>query len=179
MLLAVSCISPVYGQRTWGHTDLDTLVSVRTPFRGEEYQDEKILYFKAFFATGYANRFVMVRMDMEQMARDAPQKAKGGALVIDIDKFLHRAIAKNFLQFVHPQFTREYPVSLVTKPDLTARHRFYTGIDDVSQDKATMEVTWFSVGQVIYMFFCTTVDTTSQGGIEERQHYFSTIQLAH
>lgn len=181
--LHIFAISPSYGQpstrKIWGHTDLDTVVSVRTPFRGQDYQDEKLQYFTSFVAAGHANRFVMLRMDMKQLARELPQKTKGGALAMDIDKFLHRAITKNFLQFVQPKLTREYPVSLATAPELTAMHRLYTGIDDISQEAATMEVTWFSINHVIYMFFCTTVDTVGPEGSEERLHYFSTIQVKH
>jgi len=119
----------------------------------------------------------MVRFDMIGMARANPQKAGSGGMTIDIDKFFRRITKTDFLQFSKARLGREYAVSLPSAPNGIALHRSYSGFDDVSQETATMDVTWFERAQVLYMFFCTTVAPDDPTASEEKQRYFSSISV--
>jgi hypothetical protein len=163
--------------RKWGHTDLDSLVSVSTPYRGEPGHNPEAPWFSIFTAPGRYNRFVMVRVDLVGMARANPRKAGDGGMTIDIDKFFRRITKTDFLQFSKAKLGREYAVSLPTAPNGSALHRSYSGFDNISEEIATMEVTWFERAQVIYMFFCTTVAPDETTALEEKQRYFSSISV--
>jgi hypothetical protein len=130
-----------------------------------------------FTAPGRYNRFLIVRVDLDGMAQANPRKAGDGGMTIDFDKFFRRITKTDFLQFSKARLGREYAVSLPAAPNGSAMHRSYSGFDDISDEPATMEVTWFERAQVVYMFFCTTVAPDDPTAFEEKQRYFSSISI--
>ena len=174
--------------KPWGHTDLDSLVSVRTPYRAQDIQDEGVNWLTAFFTKGSYHHFVMMRLDvaamLQQQLNAAPRRnqrarADSGAVTLNIEKFLQLATKSPLLAFSKPKLSREYVVSLPAAPGGQASHRVYSGIDTELREAALMEVRWFELEGIIFFFFCTTVDPYGEEARQEKQRYFSTIQLAH
>ena len=172
--------------KPWGHTELDTVVSVRTPYRAQNLQDEGMRWLTAFFTKGSYHHFVMMRLDvsgmLQQQLETAPRKGHrsqpdSGAVTLNIEKCLRSMMKIPLLAFDKPKVSREYLVSLPAAPGGQASHRIYTGVDPDSHETALLEVRWFEVRGVVYFFFCTTVDPDGEDARQEKQRYFSTIQL--
>ena len=98
---------------------------------------------------------------------------------MNIEKFLQATAKSPLLAFSKPRLSREYVVSLPAAPGGQASHRVYSGIDAELRESALMEVRWFGLEGVLYFFFCTTVDPDGEEARQEKQRYFSTIQLGH
>lgn len=170
--------------KPWGRTDLDSLISVRTPYRAQDIQDEEVPWLTAFFTKGSYHHFVMMRLDgqamLQQQLAAASQKSRAtppdsGTVTLDIDKCL-RTLTKSPLLFINkPKLSREYLVQMPTAPSGQAGHRIYTGLDPDSREAALLEVRWFGLNGVFYFFFCTTVDPDGEEARQEKQRYFSTI----
>ena len=179
----LSCHTLVYGQYStgykWGLTELDTLVSVRTPFAGEPTEDPAVPGFIMYTAAGHYNRFVALRMDYD--IASGKQSSSDGKIdthiILNADKVFRRIINKEFLQFDKAKLTHEYGLALTATPVMGAMHRVYRGFDTIFQEPADLEVTWFSKNHVVYIFFCTTLEGAKQEANEEKQHYFSTISV--
>ena len=174
--------------KPWGHTDLDTLVSVRTPYRAQDIQDDGAPWLTAFFTKGSYHHFVMMRLDvavlLQQQMAEASRKghrprADTGAVTLDIEKFLRLTTKSPLLAFNKPRVSREYLVNLTAVPGGQASHRVYNGTDAETQEAALMEVRWFALQGVVYFFFCTTIDPNGEEARQEKLRYFSTIQLGH
>lgn len=190
LILGIMRAEPTLAQsainKPWGHTDLDTVVSVRTPYRAQDIQEEGAPWLTAFFTKGSYHHFVMMRLDVAALVQqqyDAasrkgrPAQAGTGAVTLNIEKFLQESIKSPLLAFNKPKMTSEYVVSLPAAPDEQASHRIYTGIDPDSREPALLEVRWFELKGIVYFFFCTNVDPGGEEARQEKQRYFSTIQL--
>jgi hypothetical protein len=177
--------------KPWGHTDLDSLVSVHTPYRAQDIQEAGVPWLTAFFTKGSYHHFVMMRVDVKAMLQQQleanPRKnhlaqSDSGAvttLTLDIDKCLRAMIKSPLLAIVKPKMSREYVVSMPVAPGGQASHRVYKGIDPDSREAALMDVQWFGLQDAVYFFFCTTVDPDGEAARQEKQRYFSTIQVGH
>ena len=180
-LVAASSASAQSGYSTgfkWGRTELDSIVSVRTPVRGESEQDPELPWAVAFRTSSYYNRFFMMRLDYAASPQFAAQLRDGTqTMVIDVDKFFRRVVKTEFLHFVKPRLTGQHPVSLPAAPDGSALHRTYAGRDDLSQSPATLEATWFVRANVLYVFMCTTTDVETLRAGEEKRQFFGTITI--
>lgn len=192
-VVAMLGVRPVLAQsainKPWGRTDLDTLISVRTPYRAQDVQEEGAPWFTTFFTKGSYHHFTMMRLDATAMlqarlendsrkGRSIPgDSAKVGTVTLDIEKFLRLITKSPFLAISKPKLSREYAVSLPAAPGGEAINRVYTGIDPDSHEAAQMEVRWFELRGVVYFFFCTTIDPDGEDARQEKLKYFSTIQL--
>ena len=105
-----------------------------------------------------------------------PASADSGTVTLNIDKCLRQLVKLPWLAISKPKMSQEYTVNLPIAPDGQASHRVYTGIDPDSREAARMEVRWFSLQDVVYFFFCTTVDVDGEAARQEKQRYFSTIE---
>lgn len=189
-VLALLWGRPVLAQsainKPWGRTDLDTLISVRTPYRAQDIQDPAMPWLTAFFTKGSYHHFTMMRVDMPAMLQQRLEiaarkghvsKADSGALTLNIEKCLRLMTRIPLLALAKPKVSREYVVSLPAAPGGQASHRVYTGVDPDSREAVLMEVSWFERQGVVYFFFCTTVDPDGEEARQEKQKYFSTIEL--
>ena len=173
--------------KPWGRTDLDTVVSVRTPYRAQDVQEPGAPGLTAFFTKGSYHRFVMVRFDaralLQQRLEALPAKARPapvgtGTITLNLDQLLRLLTKSPLLAFDKPQVSREYVVSLPAAPGGQASTRVYTGFDPGAHEATLMEVRWFEREGVVYFFFCTTADPDGEEARQEKQKYFSTIQLS-
>lgn len=174
--------------KPWGYTNLDTLVSVRTPYRAQEVSDATMPWLMAFFTKGSYHHFMMVRIDVrgmvQQQVNTANKKgnstlADNDAVVLDADKCLQGLLKLPWLALAKPKLSQEYVVNTPLAPDGQASHRVYSGVDPDSREAARMEVRWFNLQDVVYFFFCTTVDVDGDESRQERLRYFSTIEPSH
>lgn len=190
LLVGLLGAGPALGQsainKVWGRTDLDTVISVRTPYRAQDIQEANAPGVTTFFTKGSYNHFVMVRMDMpallrqrlESSAREGhPARPDSGVVTLDIEKCLRLMLKSPLLVFGKPKMSREYVVSLPAAPGGQASHRVYTGVDPNSREAALLEVRWFEREGIVYFFFCTTVDPNGEEARQEKQKYFGTIAL--
>jgi len=190
LVLGMLGAGPVRAQsainKAWGRTDLDTVVSVRTPYRAQDTQEPGAPWLTAFFTKGSYHHFVIMRLDatallqqrMETNSHQArPARADTGTVTLDIDKFLRLMTKSPLLAFNKPKISREYMVSLPAAPGGQVSHRVYSGFDPDSREAAKMEVQWFELNGVLYFFFCTTVDADGEDARQEKQKYFGTIHL--
>ena len=162
----------------WGRTELDSVVSVRTPVRGEPGQDPRSPWCVAFTTTSHYNRFFMVRLDYPASPQFGPVLKDGTqTMILDMDKFFRLYIKTDYLQFSKPRLTGELTVSLPTAPSGSSMHRTYSGRDEITQSPSTLEATWFMRANVLYMFICTTVDMQTPQANEEKMRFFSTITI--
>ena len=179
--LAQSAINKV-----WGRTDLDSVISVRTPYRAQDVQEPEAPWLTTFFTKGSYHHFMMMRLDMagllQQQLQARPRKghparADSGVVTLDVEKCLRLMIKNPLLAFVKPKISREYGVSLPAAPGGQASHRAYTGVNPDSREAAQMEVRWFDREGIVYFFFCTTVDPDGEEARQEKQKYFNTIAM--
>ncbi|GAA4039075.1 hypothetical protein GCM10022409_25870 [Hymenobacter glaciei] len=176
--------------KPWGRTDLDTLISVRTPYRVQDIQEPGAPWLTAFFTKGSYHHFVMMRLDVTAMLQqrlDAGSRkshsmradsTKLTAVTLDINKCLRLLTKSPLLAINKPRAGRDYVVGLPSTPGGQASRRVYTGADPDSHEPALMEVQWFELNGVVYFFFCTTVDPDGEDARQEKQKYFSTITLS-
>lgn len=171
--------------RPWGYTNLDTLVSVRTPYRAQDVQDEMVPWLTVFFTKGSYHHFMMARVDVQKMVQqkfDAaankgrPAPADGGEVTLNADKCLQGLLKLPWVAIVKPKMYQEYAVSMPIAPGGQASHRVYNGLDPDSHEAARMEVRWFGLEGVVYFFFCSTVDVDGEEARQEKLRYFSTIE---
>ena len=186
LLGASSALAQSAINKVWGRTELDTVISVRTPYRAQDIQEPEAPWATTFFTKGSYNHFVIVRVDvpallqrqMETTARKGhPARTDSGVVTLDIEKCLRLMLKSPLLVFSRPKVSREYVVSLPAAPGGQASHRVYTGVDPNSREAALMEVRWFERDGIVYFFFCTTVDPDGEEARQEKQKYFSTIAL--
>ena len=184
MVVALFCIlraGPAQGQYStgykWGRTELDSIVSVRTPVRGEPLGvDPQNAWMQSFKAASYFNRFLLIRMDLAALylARGV-RLDSASELHLNADKLLGPLVKDPFLEFRKPRLRQEYAVQLPTAPGGYAAHRHYTGIDEMSNQPATMDIRWFDRNSVTYLFLCITLDAITPQAGEEKQQFFNTI----
>ena len=162
----------------WGLTELDSIVSVRTPYRGEPTRDETAPWFASYTTSSYSNRFEATRLDLNRFAQQqATDKSAVSGVSLDMNK-VFRALLKSRAQpFGKAKLKAEYAVSLPSAPEGYAMHRTYSGYGTIAEKPASMEIIWFARQGVVYVFFCTTVGDETQQASEERQRFFSTITV--
>ena len=81
----------------------------------------------------------MMRWGMVGVDRANPEKAKGGKMVRDMNKFLRWLMRVNALQFSKGKLKYKYAINLPTAPNVATMHLFYSGNDAVFQGPATLK----------------------------------------
>lgn len=163
----------------WGLTELDSLVSVRTPVRGEPlYSDSPMPWLQQFKAASYYNRFLLFRIDLGALPSASGQlPADRSALHLNADLFFRALLKEEFLNFRKARLSAEYWVTVPSAPEGQAIYRSYTGRDEISDNPSVLEATWFDRNGVVYLFLCTTIYPDDVKANEEKQQFFSTIAV--